>query len=120
MGARGLKCRRRNAGKSLQVPLLGKAEKAQLEELVLQRLTELYDRDGADALMREGLRVVVDSRGVTIDNGEHADPLAAVAVRTLFTAMCYQPAAVPREALASLSAEAAHAAAAQINRIGPA
>ena len=105
------------------MPLLGKAEKGQLEQLILEKLTEHYDRHGAEALLAERLRVVVHAQGVAIDAGEHADPLAAVPVRTLFTAMCYLTGgtpAVPREALPPLAAEASTAAATQINRIAPA
>ena len=105
------------------MPLLGKAEKDQLEELILEKLTEHYDRHGSDALLRAGMRVVVHGQGVAIDNGEHPDPLAAVPVHTLFTAVCYldgESPAVPREALPSLANEASNAAAAQINRIAPA
>ena len=105
------------------MPLLGKAEKHQLEVLVLEKLTEHYDLHGAETLLRKGLRVVVHAQGVTIDNGEHADPLAAVPVRALFTALCHLTAgtaALPRESLPALATEAASAAAAQINRIAPA
>jgi hypothetical protein len=105
------------------VPLLGKAEKGQLEELILEKLTEYYDRQGSGALLVDGLRVVVHAQGVQIDTGEMRDPLAAVPVRTLFTAMCYLTAgtpAVPRDALPSLATEATSAAAAQINRIAAA
>lgn len=105
------------------MPLLGKAEKGQLEELILEKLTEHYELHGSGALLQEGLRVVVDSQGVAIDKGELRDPLAAVPVRTLFTAMCYLTAgtpAVPRDALPSLATEATSAAAAQINRIAAA
>lgn len=105
------------------MPLLGKAEKGQLEELILEKLTEHYERHGSGALLQDGLRVVVHSQGVAIDNGDMRDPLAAVPVRTLFTAMCYLTAgtpAVPRDALPSLATEATSAAAAQINRIAAA
>ena|SRR5438128_227389 len=100
--------------------LLGKAEKEELRELVLLRLAEHHDRHGPAALLEDGVRVVVQSDGVVIDHGEAADPLAAVPVRTLLTALCYArdgDAVVPREALVSLAAEASEAAAAQINRI---
>jgi hypothetical protein len=102
------------------VPLLGKAEKGQLEEMILARLGEHYERAGPEGLLEDGVRVVVQSSGVTIDRGEAADPLAAVPVRTLFTALCYVSSgtpALPREALQPLAAEAMNAAAAQINRI---
>ena len=102
------------------MPLLGKAEKSQLEQLILQKLTDHYEKHGSGALLDEGLRVVVDAKGVEIDRGEVADPLAAVPLRSLFTALCYLTAgtpAVPRDALPSLATEATSAAAAQINRI---
>ena len=102
------------------MPLLGKAEKSQLEQLILQKLTDHYEKHGSGALLDEGLRVVVDAQGVQIDRGEAADPLAAVPLRSLFTALCYLTAgtpAVPRDALPSLATEATSAAAAQINRI---
>ncbi|MEO5676552.1 MAG: hypothetical protein ABIQ84_03320 [Usitatibacter sp.] len=104
------------------MPLLGKAEKAQLEELVLGKLQAHYDAQGAAALLEENLRVVVTARGVDLDRGENADPLAAVPVRTLFTALCYLTAGsptMPRDALEALSTEATSACATQINRIGP-
>ena len=102
------------------MPLLGKAEKGQLEELILEKLTAHYEAHGSGSLLEDGVRVVVQSDGVTIDRGEAADPLAAVPVRSLFTALCYMTAgtpAVPRDALPSLATEATSAAAAQINRI---
>jgi hypothetical protein len=104
------------------VPLLGKDEKGQLEELILGKLTEHYERHGSSALLEEGVRVVVDTGGVAVDNGETTDPLAAVPLRSLFTVLCYLTAgtpAVPRDALASLATEATSAAAAQINRLAP-
>jgi hypothetical protein len=104
------------------VPLLGKVEKGELEELILARLQLHYDQHGAASLLVDGLRVVVHAQGVALDNGEAADPLAAVPVRTLFTALCYLPEgspAMPREALESLATEATSVAAAHINRIAP-
>ena len=102
------------------MPLLGKAEKAQLEELILEVLTRYFEANGPTALLDEGVRVVVNGHGVEIDRGDARDPLAAVPVRSLFTALCYLDSptlAVPRDALASLATEATSAAAAQINRI---
>lgn len=102
------------------MPLLGKAEKGQLEDLIREKLTEHYERHGAASLLAEGVRVVVQGDGVSIDQGESRDPLAAVPLRTLFTALCYLTAdssAIPRDALPSLATEATSAAAAQINRI---
>lgn len=102
------------------VPLLGKVEKGQLEELILAKFTEHFDKNGSSALMEDGVRVVVGAAGVAIDKGETPDPLAAVPVRALFTALCYLTAgtpALPREALQALATEATSAAATQINRL---
>ena len=102
------------------MPLLGNAEKGELERLILARLTDHYERHGSSALLVEGVRVVVNASGVEIDGGETADPLAAVEVRSLFTALCYVTGgtvALPRDALTSLATEATSAAAQQINRI---
>jgi len=102
------------------VPLLGNAEKAELEQLILSKLTEHYDKNGSSALLVEGLRVVVNGSGITLDSGETPHPLAAVEIRSLFTALCYVTGgtmALPRDALGSLATEATSAAAAQVNRI---
>ena len=99
------------------MPLLGKAEKGQLEELILEKLTQHYEAHGSGALLEDGVRVVVHAAGVSIDRGESHDPLAAVPVRSLFTALCYLTAgtpAVPRDALPALATEATSAAATQI------
>jgi hypothetical protein len=104
------------------VPLLGKAEKGQLEELILQKLREHYDSNGPSSLLVDTSRVVVHGRGVEIDHGDAIDPLAAVPLKTLFTALCYLSAGsppMPREALDSLATEATSVAAAHINRIAP-
>ena len=105
------------------MPLLGNAEKAELERLILERLVETYDARGSGALLEEGLRVVVNGDGITLDGGEVPDPLAAVEVRALFTALCYVTGgttALPRDALEPLASEATSALSAQINRIAPA
>ena len=102
------------------MPLLGKAEKAQLEVLILEKLTGFFEANGPTALLEDGIRVIVTGQGVEVDRGNVPDPLAAVPVRTLFTALCYLDSptlAIPRDALASLATEATSAAAAQINRI---
>jgi hypothetical protein len=102
------------------VPLLGRAEKGQLEELILEVLCAEYDAQGPAALLAENVRVVVNARGPAIDHGETVDPLAAVNLRTLFTALCYLTggaASMPREALDALATEATSACAAQINRL---
>src|ERR1700686_3920870 len=90
------------------VPLLGNAEKGELERLILARLTDHYERHGSSALLVEGLRVVVNVDGVALDEGETSDPLAAVEVRSLFTALCYVTGgtlALPPDALESLATE---------------
>jgi len=100
------------------VPLLGNAEKAELERLILERL-----QHGSSALLVEGVRVVVDVDGVRIDTGETPDPLACVEVRSLFTALCYVTGgtlAIPPDALTALATEATSATAQQINRIAAA
>jgi len=102
------------------VPLLGKAEKGQLEEMILAKLQAHFDGHGPAAMLDEKLRVVVESRGPFLDAGETPDPLAAIEVRTLFTALCYLTAGspmMPREALEPLATEATSALAAQINKI---
>jgi hypothetical protein len=103
------------------MPLLGNAEKGELEGLILEEFTTYYDTHGSGALLAEGLRVVVNVDGVALDKGETRDPLAAVVVRSLFTALCYVTGgtlAIPRDALETLATEATSAAAQQINRIG--
>ena len=104
------------------MPLLGHAEKAELEKLILERLEALYRQQGAAAILHPRLRVVVHGKGVELDHGDTRDPLAAVEVRTLFTALCYAEggdAAMPEAALATLATEAMTAAAVQVNRIVP-
>jgi hypothetical protein len=104
------------------LPLLGKAEKGQLELMILARLEAYYDSHGASSLLGENMRVVVNAEGAALDTGEQADPLAAVPIRSLFTALCYLTAGsptMPRESLQSLATEATSAAAAQINRLAP-
>lgn len=102
------------------MPLLGNAEKAELESLILAKLTEHFEQHGSSALLAEGLRVVVNGSGVNLDSGDTPHPLAAVEIRTLFTALCYVTGgtmSLPRDALSSLATEATSAAAAQVNRI---
>ena len=102
------------------MPLLGNAEKGELERLILERFTEHYERHGPASLLAEGVRVVVNVDGVVLDNGEAGDPLAAVQVRSLVTALCYTTSgtqSLPRDALHALATEATSAAAQQINRI---
>ena len=105
------------------MPLLGNAEKAELEGLILEKLTHYHEQHGSSALLNEGVRVVVTVDGVRVDHGETSDPLASVEVRSLFTALCYVTGgtlALPPDALASLATEATSATAQQINRIAAA
>ena len=100
--------------------MLGKPEKRELELLILERFVQSYEQHGSEALLQEGLRVVVNGDGVRLDGGETLDPLAQVPIRELFTALCYVTAgtlALPRDALETLATEAASALAAQINRL---
>jgi hypothetical protein len=102
------------------MPLLGNAEKAELEKLILERFTAHYEAHGSGALLVEGLRVVVNGEGVALDSGDVRDALATVEVRTLFTALCYVTGgtlALPRDSLTALASEATSSIAAQINRI---
>ena len=105
------------------MPLLGNAEKAELERLILTKLQEYYARTGPGGLLLEGVRVIVNVEGVSVDEGQTRDPLAAVEVRSLFTALCYITGgtiALPADSLETLATEATSAAAQQINRIAAA
>jgi len=99
--------------------LLGKPEKRELETLILERFVQHYEQHGPDALLQDGVRVVVNGDGVRLDGGETPNPLAQVRVRELFTALCYVTAGtpLPRDALEPLATEATSALAAQINRL---
>jgi hypothetical protein len=107
------------------VPLLGPQEKNELEALILVRLREYKDRNGEQSLLVPGLHVAVSGRGVALvaSARDASGALAAVEVRKLFTAICYNdaggPGAIPDEALPKLANEAAAAAAPQVNRYSP-
>lgn len=104
------------------MPLLGRKEKGELEEMILERLVAHWNANGADALVAEGVCVVLDARGPRIDVA-HGEELASVEIRTLFTALCCLsadgPGALPRDSLDSLASEATSALAAKVNRIVP-
>ena len=88
--------------------------------LILERFVQHYDQHGSDALLGDGMRVVVNGDGVRLDGGETPNPLAQVRIRELFTALCYVTGgtlALPRDALETLATEATSALAAQINRL---
>ena len=104
------------------MPLLGHAEKAELEKVILERLEALFRQQGAAGILDPRLRVVLHGNGVDLDHGDTRDPLAAVEVRTLFTALCYAEGgdnALPEAALRTLATEAMTAAAVQVNRLSP-
>ena len=108
--------------KTTSVPLLGQAEKNELEKLIRERFEALHRREGGTALLNPALRVVVTGNGVQLDHGEARDPLSAVEVKTLFTALCYIDGggeSMPVDAVKSLATEAANAAAVEINRYSP-
>ena len=50
------------------VPLLGNAEKGELERLILARLTEHYAKNGPAALLEDGVRVIVSVDGKPVDS----------------------------------------------------
>ena len=104
------------------MPLLGQAEKTELEKLIRERFEALHRREGGAALLNPALRVVVTGSGVQLDHGEARDPLAAVEVKSLFTALCYIDGggeSMPADAVRSLASEAANAAAVEVNRYSP-
>ena len=63
------------------MPLLGRKEKGELEEMILERLVAHWNANGADALVAEGVCVVLDARGPRIDVA-HGEELASVEIRT--------------------------------------
>ncbi len=103
------------------MPIIGNAEKGELERLIHERLVEHYDRHGPASLLDPGLKIVVDTSGPSISAREGPHALAAVEIRSLFTVVCLlaadAPPTLPREELATLANEAARTTAAQINRL---
>lgn len=105
------------------MPLLGPHEKAELEQLVYRQLVEYWNANGSAGLLAPGMSVVLDTSGplITGVGAEHA--LAAVEIRTLFTALCHLsadgPGSMPRDSLDSLATEATSSLAAQVNRLVP-
>ncbi|QJR16745.1 hypothetical protein [Usitatibacter palustris] len=107
------------------MPLIGPQEKAELEALVLAKLSAHFDQHGGPALLKAGVGVVVNADGPAVftslrDTGAAA--LGFVETRTLFTAMCLVTEGkndLPRESLESLAKEATAAVVHQINRIAP-
>lgn len=104
-------------------PLLGPAEKAELEGLMLECLRAHYRANGGTGLLAPGVSLVVRADGVALEPAPVENCLAQVEIRRLFTAVCYLASdtgdvAVTEDALASLATEATSATAAQINKLG--
>jgi hypothetical protein len=103
------------------MPLLGPAEKDELEAMILAALAERWADQGPEGLLAPGVCVVVDAGGASIATRIGDRVLAAVEIRTLFTALCHLssdgPGSMPRDSLGTLAAEASGALAAQVNRL---
>jgi hypothetical protein len=105
------------------MPLLGPKEKGELESMILDRLVAHWNEHGSGGLLAPGTSIVLDASGPWIVASRPADALAAVEVRTLFTALCHLsadgPGSMPRDSLDSLATEATSSLAAQVNRLAP-
>ncbi len=105
------------------MPLLGPREKGELETMIHDRLVAHWNAHGSSGLLAPGTSIVLDGRGAAIVDAAPADALAAVEIRTLFTALCHLsadgPGSMPRDSLASLATEATSSLAAQVNRLVP-
>ena len=105
------------------MPLLGPREKGELETLVLRQLVGCWGVHGSGGLLAPGVTIALDTKGPWIAAGGDIGALAAVEVRTLFTALCHLsadgPGSMPRDSLDSLATEATSALAAQVNRLVP-
>jgi hypothetical protein len=105
------------------MPLLGPREKAELEGMILDKLTAYWNERGADRLLAPGVSLSLDANGASIVTAGSGNALALVEIRTLFTALCHLsadvPGSLPRDSLASLASEAAGTLAAQVNRLAP-
>lgn len=107
----------------MAMPLLGQKEKSELEKMIYERLVAHWNAHGSSGLLSPGVCIVLDPGGATIMSSQPADALAAVEIRTLFTALCHLsadgPGSMPRDSLDSLATEATSSLAAQVNRIVP-
>ena len=105
------------------MPLLGPKEKSELEKMVYERLVAHWNAHGSNGLLSPGTSIMLDTSGALIVTSVPPDALAAVEIRTLFTALCHLsadgPGSMPRDSLDSLATEATSALAAQVNRIVP-
>jgi len=105
------------------MPLLGPKEKGELETLVYGQLVAYWNAHGSGTLLAPGMSIMLDTSGPAIVDAVPADALAAIEVRTLFTALCHLsadgPGSMPRDSLDSLATEATSALAAQVNRLVP-
>jgi hypothetical protein len=105
------------------MPLLGPKEKGELESMILDQLVAHWNEHGSGGLLAPGTSIVLDASGPSIVASRPADALAAVEVRTLFTALCHLsadgPGSMPRDSLDSLATEATSSLAAQVNRLAP-
>jgi hypothetical protein len=113
----------KNGGDRTPMPLLGPKEKGELESMILDRLVAHWNKHGSSGLLAPGTSIVLDTDGPSIAGSPPADALAAVEVRTLFTALCHLsadgPGSMPRDSLDSLATEATSSLAAQVNRLAP-
>jgi hypothetical protein len=105
------------------MPLLGPKEKSELEKMIYERLVAHWNAHGSNGLLEPGTSIMLDAHGPSIVTSTPRDALAAVEIRTLFTALCHLsadgPGSMPRDSLDSLATEATSSLAAQVNRLVP-
>jgi hypothetical protein len=103
------------------MPLLGTKEKAELERLILEAFDAYWAEHGSSGLLDPGVSVLLDTTGPSIVPFAPTNALAAVEIRTLFTALCHLsadgPGSMPKDSLASLATEATSSLATQVNRL---
>jgi hypothetical protein len=103
------------------MPLLGPKEKAELERLILKAFDAYWTQHGSNGLLAPGMSVLLDTTGPSIVDFTPSNALAAVEIRTLFTALCHLsadgPGSMPQDSLASLATEATSSLATQVNRL---
>jgi hypothetical protein len=112
-----------NGGDRTAMPLLGPKEKSELEKLIYEQLVAHWSAHGSNGLLEPGTSIVLDTSGPFITSSPPPDALAAVEIRTLFTALCHLsadgPGSMPRDSLDSLATEATSSLATQVNRLVP-
>jgi hypothetical protein len=103
------------------MPLLGPREKSELETMIHDRLVAHWNAHGSSGLLAPGTTIQLDASGPSIVDFPPADALAAVEIRTLFTALCHLsadgPGSMPLDSLDPLATEATSSLAAQVNRL---